>query len=176
MENKQPEQQAETKPATETASNQRPPIFSWSTVEYIQHERGPKWYMIAGAVLALTILFSIITGNWTLAIAALVFAGVYEYTQRNHPPQQIDVRITDLGIHVGHMFFPYGHIKAFWLHLENGTRTLNIRVHKRLYSDVVIQLANQDPAAIRDYLMGQVPEWEGKHERLSDVITRLLRL
>lgn len=169
-------EQQESKQATEVASNEREPVFSWSALEYVQYERSKQWYIVAGIVLALTIIFSVITGNWTLAIAAVVFAGVYEYTQRQHPPKRIDIKITDLGIHVGHMFFPYSHIKAFWMHYGHGVKTLNIRVHKRIYSDVVIQLDRQDPAAIREYLMGQIPEWEGKHERLADVVTRLLRL
>lgn len=167
---------AEKQEKTKKVSNQRPPIFAWSALEYLQYHRGAKWYTIAGVILALTVVLSVITGNWTLAIAAVVFAGVYEYTQRQHPPKRVEIRITDLGIHVNHMFFSYSHIKAFWIHYGHGTRTLNLRIHKRIHSDVVIQLEDQDPAQIREYLVGQIPEWEGKHERLSDIITRLLRL
>lgn len=168
------EKQEETK--TEETSNQRAPVFVWEAREYLQYQRGTKWYMVAGIILALTVIFSIITGNWTLAIAVIVFAGVYEYTQRQHPPKKVEIRITDLGIHVNHMFFSYNHIKTFWMHYGHGTKTLNLRIHKRIHSDVVIQLEDQNPAAIREYLVGQIPEWEGKHERFSDVITRLLRL
>lgn len=160
----------------EQASNERPPVFAWNAREYIQYHRGPKWYMVAGIVLAVTILLSLITNNWSLAVAVIVFAGVYEYTQQQHPPKRVEIKITDMGIHVNHMFFAYSHIKLFWMHYEHGVKTLNLRVHKRIYSDVVIQLEDQDPVPIREYLVGQIPEWEGKHERLGDVITRLLRL
>lgn len=151
-------------------------IFQWTAPEYIQHERGPKWFLIAGVILAIVILVSLLTRNWTLAIAIVVLAAVYEFTRRQHPPKEIDIRITDLGIHAGHMFFPYSNIRAFWLFYENGIKTLHLSIHRRLFSDVIIQLADQDPAVIREYLVGQIPEWEGKHERVTDVILRLLKL
>lgn len=151
-------------------------LFAWKAPEYIQQERGPKWFLVAGIVVIITVLYALLTRNWTMAIAVLVLAAVYEFTRRKHPPKKIDVKITELGIHVGHMFFPYSNIDRFWLFYENGVKTLHLRVHKRLFSDVVIQLEDQDPVAIREYLVGQIPEWEGKHERLSDVILRLLKL
>ena len=168
-ENKNPEQ-------VQKASEKADSAFHWTADEYIQQRKGPKWYLIAGIVVILTIIYSIITYNWTLVIAVVVFAGVYEYMQRHHPPKKVEIRITAFGIHVGQMFFPYSSIKAFWILYGNGVQTLNLRVHRRVHSDVVIQLDSQDPASIREYLVGQIPEWEGKQERLGDVITRLLKL
>jgi hypothetical protein len=57
-----------------------------------------------------------------------------------------------------------------------GLKTLNLRVHRQFYSDTIIQLMDEDPAQIRNYLVGQIPEWEGKEERLQDLILRLLKL
>lgn len=161
---------------TEKTTKEKEDIFSWKAIEYIQHQRDARWYLIAGIILAFIIIISIITYNWSLAVAVVVLAGVYEYTYRQHPPKRVLIRITDLGIHVGHMFFQYSHIQAFWIYLNHGNKTLNFRVYKRIHSDVIVQLDDQDPAAIREYLVGQIPEWEGKNERATDVLLRLLKL
>ena len=81
-----------------------------------------------------------------------------------------------MGIHVDNMFFPYSHINAFWLIYQPPyVKTLNLSIHKRIYSDVVIQLGNQNPNDLLEYLCGQIPELEGKNERFADVVLRLLR-
>ncbi|MCA9373762.1 hypothetical protein KC725_01240 [Candidatus Peregrinibacteria bacterium] len=151
-------------------------LFAWTAPEFIQQQRGPRWFLIAGIVVLIAVLYALLTRNWTMAVAIIVLAAVYEYTRRQHPPKEIEISISELGIHVGHMFFPYSNVERFWMFYENGIKTLHLRVHKRFFSDVVIQLEDQDPVAIREYLVGQIPEWEGKHERLSDIILRLLKL
>lgn len=180
MENKkstrEPEVAKEMQETEQTEPQTAKTIFTWTALEYIQQQRDKKWYTIAGIALAAAVLLTLITGNWSMALAIIVFAAVYEYLQRHHPPKRVEIEITDYGIHVGHMFFPYSNIKAFWILYGNGVKSLNLRVHKRIHSDVVIQLDSQNPAAIREYLVGQIPEWEGKHESLSDVILRLLKL
>ena len=151
-------------------------LFHWRAPEFIKHQKTTSWYMAAGLIAVIFSVWALLTGNWTLAIAILVFAGVYEYTQRFHPPKVVDVRISELGIHVGHLFYPYSSIQAFWIMYKPGLKTLNLRVHRQFYSDVIIQMMDTDPAQIRSYLVGQIPEWEGKEERLQDHVLRLLKL
>ncbi|HLG25207.1 MAG TPA: hypothetical protein VI588_00215 [Candidatus Gracilibacteria bacterium] len=151
-------------------------VLSWEAPEYIQQHKGPRWYIGAGIVLAVTVAIALLTDNWTLALAALAFAGVYQYTHTHHPPKMTEVRITEMGIYVGEMFFPYSHIQAFWIIYANGTKTLNLRVIGRMFSDVIIQMNHQNPVEVRQYLVGQIPEWEGKNERLGDILLRLLKL
>jgi len=167
MENKNEEEQIEPQNAKT--------IFTWSATEYVQHERSKKWYTFAAVALAISIILTLLVGNWSMAIAIIVFAGVYEYLQRHHPPEIVKITITDFGIHLGNIFIPYANIQAFWILYGNGIKTLNLRVHKRLHGDLIIQMDNQSPGAIREYLVGQIPEWEGKHEQLTDVILRLLK-
>ncbi len=151
-------------------------IISWIAPEYIQHQKSARWYMIAGTALLLFLVWAIYTKSWSMALAIIVFSLVYQYTQSNHPPKDIKIAVTESGIGVGKMFFPYSHIQAFWIINKPGLKTLNLRVSKSFFSDVIIQLNNQDPVVLRQYLVGQVAEWEGKDERLGDVFLRLLKL
>ncbi len=153
-------------------------LFSWRAPEYLQHEKGALWYLIAGIVAAAFTLVAILQENWTLAIAILIFAVVYYYLQNYHPPKEIEIKISEIGIKIGHKIFPFSHIKAFWIHYDPPyVKTLNFRLDKgHYYHDVSIQMNEEDPVALREYLCTQVPEWEGKNEAFIDILMRLFRL
>lgn len=152
-------------------------IFEWTAPEYVQHSKGKVWYIVEAIIVALFILGTIITANYTMALAIVTFVAVYHYLHEKHPPKEIKIVISRMGIKVDDMVFPYTHIQAFWLMYHPPyMKTLNLRVSKRFYSDVVIQLNDEDPVEIRQFLCGQIPEWEGKTERFSDTVVRLLKL
>lgn len=151
-------------------------IISWNAPEYLVHDKGKQWYLVAGIILLITVIISIFTDNVTLALALIVLAAVYYHTHRFHPPKDIEIKITEMGMKIGKMFFPYSHIQAFWIIRKNGLNTLNLRVAGKYFSEVIIQLNDQDPVPVREYLVGQIPEWEGKEESASDTLLRLLKL
>ncbi len=152
-------------------------VFSWTAPEYLQHPKSRRWYIIAACVLAVMIVLALLLKDWTLALALLVFGPVYYYFQEYHSPRQVSVVISDMGIKVGNQVYPYTHIKAFWIMYHPPfLKTLNLSIHKKTFSDVIIQLEDQDPVALRHFLCGQIHEWEGKNERLSEIILRILKL
>lgn len=152
-------------------------VFTWMAPEYIQHPKSNIWYMAAAIVAGIVVVLDVITGNYTMAVAVLVFMAVYYYIHLKHPPKNIKITISRMGIKVGNMVFPFSSIQAFWIfyHPPHLT-TLNLRVKEHFFSEVIIQLNHEDPVPIREFLCGQIPEWEGKSERLGDVILRLLKL
>lgn len=152
------------------------PVLSWHAPEYVQRTKGWLWYGLAGLITIASIVGAFMSDNWSMGLAIATFAVVYLYLQHYHPPKQITISLTLEGIHVGEMFFPYSHIQAFWIFDHHGVKTLNLRIRKRWWSDVAIQLSDQDPVAARQYLVTQITEWEGKHEKLGDIILRLLKL
>jgi len=165
-----------TKKQKKTLNRHDRVVIAWQAPEYIQHHRGKRWYIAALIIVILIAAVSIITDNLTLALAILAFAGVYYYLQTHHPPKNIEIRLTEMGIYVGDRFFPYSNIKSFWIIYHDGVKTLNLRITRHYHSDIIIQFDGQDPVAVRQYLVGQIPEWEGKEESLSDIFIRLLKL
>jgi hypothetical protein len=151
-------------------------LISWIAPEYVQHTKDKKWYFYAAIAVAVTVFYALVTDNWTMALAIIVFAFVYQYLQAHHPPKNIAIIITEMGIHVGEVFFPYSHIMAFWIIYKNGNKTLNLKVKGRAYSEIVIQLNDQDPAKVRKLLVGEVAELEGKEETFIDALNRMLKL
>jgi hypothetical protein len=151
-------------------------IFSWIAPEYIRHQKSARWYVIALSALMFFLLWAFLARSWSMALAIIVFSAVYQFTHAYHPPKNIRIRVSEMGIDVGGMFFPYSHIQAFWIIYKPGLTTLNLRITRHFFSDVIIQLNGQDPVPLRQYLVGQIAEWEGKDERLGDLFLRLLKL
>lgn len=151
-------------------------VISWNAPEYVSHRKGIRWYITAGVVVALSLIYSAISFNWSMGLAVIVFTAVYQYTHIYHPPKIIKIDLTELGVRVGNVFHPYSQIQAFWLYYKPGLQTLNLRVANNFWTDVIIQLEDQDPVAVRAHMVGQVPEWEGKDERLGELILRMLKL
>lgn len=151
-------------------------LLTWNAPEYLQYHKSPSWYLTAVIIVIVTAVAALLTDNWSMALATITFAGVYQYIHKHHPPKITTISFTDMGIWIGKKFIPYSHIQAFWIIYHEGMKSLNLRVMKSFYADTVIHFNGQDPAEVRRILVSQVPEWEGKNERLSDVILRLLRL
>jgi hypothetical protein len=152
-------------------------VFTWIAPEYIQHPKGKTWYTVALAVVAIFVVGAVLTADYTMALAVIVLAAVYYYIHTHHPPKDIKIVVSKMGIKVGTMIFPYSSIQAFWMHYQPPhITTLNLRVKEHFISDVIIQLNQEDPAPLREFLCGQIREWEGKNERFSDVMLRLLKL
>lgn len=152
-------------------------VFAWKAQEYIRHKRGPMWYFGAVMSVILLVLSSLVAHNWTMTVAVISFASVYYYLHIHQHPREVEVVISQMGIKVGTMVFPYTHIQSFWIIYQPPfVKTLTIRVDKKFYSDVVIQLGNQDPVPVRQFLCTQVPELEGKNEQFADTLLRLLKL
>lgn len=152
-------------------------VFTWIAPEYIQHPKSKAWYLAAGVIAGVIVLLDIITNNYSMGLAVIVLAAVYIYIHTHHPPKDIKITVSRMGIKVGHMIFPYSSIQAFWIiYQPPHVTTLNLRVKEHFFSDVIIQLNHEDPVPIREYLCGQIPEWEGKTERTGDILLRLLKL
>ncbi len=152
-------------------------VFTWIAPEYIQHPKGKGWYMAAAVVVAVFVVGAALTNDLTMALAFIVLASVYLYIHSHHPPKDIKVTISRMGVKVGNMVFPFSSIQAFWIiYNPPHVTTLNLRVKEHFFSDIIIQLNHEDPVPVREYLCGQIPEWEGKNERFSDTVLRLLKL
>ena len=150
-------------------------IFAWTAPEYVRHDKSNRWYLIAGLIAVTSALVALFFGNWSMALAILVFTTVYWYIDTYHPPKMTSIEISEMGVRIGNLFFPYSQIKAFWIIYDHGIRTLNLRALNHWFGDVVIQLDEIDPVEIRNFLVGQIPEWEGKREPVSETLLRILK-
>ncbi|MCX6734390.1 MAG: hypothetical protein NTZ25_00595 [Candidatus Peregrinibacteria bacterium] len=150
--------------------------ISWVASEAVIHERGPVWKVIMSIVVFLSIIGGIYYGAWTFSLAIAAFATVYAMVHLQHP-KAIEIKISEIGIKVGYRKYAYSQIRAFWILYDLPyVATLNIRVSGQIVDDITIQLGNQSPAEVREFLMTKIPELEGQSEKLSDIILRLFKI
>ncbi len=151
--------------------------FSWIAPEYLQHPKTVKWWVIAGIILLLAMIAEAFSGNWTMLVATIVFAGVYTYVHTFRPPRHTKINISELGIKIGHRKIPYEALESFWIIYDPPlTKSLYFRQKNQLISDLVIELEDQDPLEIRAFLEKFLVEVTGVQQQFTDVLLRLLKL
>ncbi|MBU1446455.1 hypothetical protein KKD70_04285 [Patescibacteria group bacterium] len=151
-------------------------IISWEAPEYIQHEKSWKWFFGAGLVVLLLCIYAIFSGNWTLALALVVFAAIYSW-QHFETPKHVQVIVSRVGIKIGGKEYTYQHIKSFWIiYRPPHVKTLNLKSNSRYLPDIAIQLGDQSPVELREYLCSQLVEAEGKEESFVDGLIRTFKI
>ncbi len=152
-------------------------VFSWIAPEYLQHPKTVRWWVIAAIVLLVAIIIEAVVSNWTMLAATVTFAAVYVFMHEFRPPKHTKINISELGIKMGHRKIPYAKIEFFWIiYNPPHVKRLCLRLKDHFISDLVIELEDQDPLAIRDYLETQLVELVNVHEGFTDVLLRLLKL
>lgn len=152
------------------------PLVQWTAPEFQHYDRGPLWFTIGGILVLLLVLYGIWTGSWTESIVFLLLASVY-YLTHHEQPRQFDVMISEMGIKFGDKTYPYSNIKNFWiLYHPPHVKKLGFRPLEGWAHDVHISLEDQDPVVLRNLLITQIPEWEGKQESMTEIITRVCKL
>ncbi|MDD3861331.1 MAG: hypothetical protein PHP74_00330 [Candidatus Gracilibacteria bacterium] len=151
-------------------------VISWEAPEYVAYKKGPVWKITMVLLVAIIAILSLYYNAWSLALVVVVFAIVYKLVNLEHP-RNMEIKISEIGIKVGLRKYSYGKIKAFWLIYEPPfVQTLNLRVDGEWIGDITIQLGDQDPAQVREYLISKIPEMEGKMESFSDIFVRLFKI
>ncbi|MBD3270731.1 hypothetical protein GF376_04345 [Candidatus Peregrinibacteria bacterium] len=152
-------------------------VFSWIAPEYLQHPKSTTWWVMAGFIFLIAIILEAVTGNWTMLLATVTFAVVYYVVHEHAPPKHTKVVISEMGIKVGHQKIPYSEIESFWILYDPPyLKRLNIRTKKSFFADLVIELENEDPSEIKEFLSQYIIEIPDKKEHLTDTILRILKL
>jgi len=152
-------------------------VLTWEAPEFVQHEKGWLWFLLAGIGLIGFCIYSVYTDNWTLFIALAVIALLYMWQHFSTKPKITRIIVSRIGIKAGDNEYPYHNIKAFWL-LYNPPhiKQLHLRFNTGLKPDVILQLKEQEPGELREYLCSQIREIEGMQESLTDNLIRIFKL
>jgi len=149
-------------------------LIAWYAPNFLRYERGWMWYLFFGLLDVALIAYAVFSDSWTMALAFIVTPLVYLWEHREKP-KMVDVNISSFGIKYGHIRIPFSNIHRFWIIHEPHTDELHLRVKSKMHPEVVIPLMRVNPILLRQYLITQIPEWEGKQLSLIDTIARLLR-
>jgi hypothetical protein len=150
------------------------PLLRWHAPEYMFQEKGSGWFIVAALVAILIIIGSLFLRQWLLAGVIVALSAVV-YQHANRAPRELDYTITKMGVQVGERLYSYNELKSFWVVYHPPVQTLNLALTKRLAPLLIIQLADTDPASVKDILKEHLPEEDRHQEDWIDRLTRLAR-
>ncbi len=88
-------------------------LYTWQGHERTWLVKGSSWYVYAGIVAVILLVYALLTQAWFMAVLVSLLSGiVYLYSQEQAPT--IDVVISDRGIYIGNEFYPFDLVKSFW--------------------------------------------------------------
>src|SRR3989339_1189554 len=140
-----------------------PYVIEWISPAYVHFKKGWKWFTIAGIIALSAILYSLYQGEYLSAIVFIILSGVYVMYYLE-PPPMLHVGISELGVQISNKFYSFHQIKAFWINYLPPISTVHFKLAGKMQREIEVHLANQDPVFLRNFLVTQVPELEGKQE------------
>jgi hypothetical protein len=149
-------------------------IIEWDAPEYVHYKKEKNWYIIAGILLSIIIVYALIKNSPIMAIT-FILIGAVSYIQLEKPPRTLRFKVTHDGVVVGKELYEFEDIKSFWIFYEPEFQVISLRTDSYLLPYVHVPIHNEDPLEIRDILMKFIPE--AKHKpSFVDSIERALHL
>jgi hypothetical protein len=152
-------------------------VFSWSVKEYEQYVRDRRWYLIAGGIGALLLVYAVLAANYLFALVVILFA-IVMYLHDIQTPIDIPFAITTTGIVLGSKYYRYSELNNFWIiYNQNGVKNLYFSLNGAIKHRLQVPFLDTDPIPVRDYLLQYLPEdLEQEEEPLSDTWARILKI
>lgn len=165
-------------PEEQTTSDQGGEIMSWQVPEYEKHQRNKSWYIIAGAIGLLFLVYAIYTKNFLFAVILIVVALIM-ILHDSREPDLVKISITDEGIIVGRKFYDYDEIKNFSVVYKPKQEVKNLYFEFKnvLRQRLSIPLENMNPLSIRENLLKYLPEdLDRTDHSLSEGLAKMFKL
>ena len=152
-------------------------VFVWETPEFEERPRTSRWYLVVSLVALACVVYGVLTGNYLFALIIVVSAVVLILAE-NEEPRKILIQVGHNGIVVDGRFTTFDKLNNFSIiYHPPYTKVLYMDYKYSLKPRVKVYLEDQDPIAIRNHLLGYLPEnLNLRDEHLSDILGRLLRI
>ncbi len=152
-------------------------VFNWEVKEYEKYVRDRRWYIVMGGIGVLLVAYALFTANYLFALIIILFA-IVMYLHDMQDPIDIPFAITTTGIVLGVKHYRYSELTNFWLiYNPNEVKNLYFTLNNTIKHRLQVPLLDNDPLAIREYLLRYIPEdLDQEEEPLSDKWARILKI
>ena len=153
-------------------------LMSWRIPEYEEHNRDAKWYIMAGAIAFILLIFAFWTNNFLFAVIVVVSLFIIVLHHENNPVG-VSIKLTTDGIIVGKKFTDYKDLKNFSIVYQprRSVKRLYFEPKNLLKYRISIPILSQDPLKIRENLLQYlIEDIDREDEPLSENLSRRLRL
>lgn len=151
-----------------------PAPISWTASEYIEHTRGPIWYVALGAI---TLVFAAVVYRYNhdrFATALVAVVGMIVALYSLKKPQQLTYQLSDDGLVIGEKPYSYRLFKSFAIIHEGALSSITFLPIKKFMPPLNIFFEATDEEHIVKILGNHLPYEERGLDKI-DSLTRKLR-
>lgn len=151
--------------------------YSWMFREFEEYQRGTLWYVLAGVVVGLFLLW----GWWEKNFLFLFLLGITViilFLKHLYSPEEVTCTLDEKGIKIGSKNYLFGEIDFFWVVEHIGDHHILYIHEKRGWRNTLpIPIHHDNPTEIREFLRQYLREdTDRNHEPLWDTIARKLKI
>lgn len=153
-------------------------IVDWNIPEYYKHKRGAGWYIMAGIIDLVLIFYAFSTDNFLFAVIVIIASFIIILFDSNDP-EEINFRITTIGIIIGNKFYDYDEIKNFSIIYKPNEeiKKLYFEFKNVITQRLFIPLEDQNPLQVRNILLKYLSEdLDRDGEPLSEAFSRTFKI
>lgn len=149
--------------------------ITWQSPEFIYYHKSPGWYLGLAIFGLITMGYAVWRTDYLMLFTLIVmFTVAYFYAGRK--PKTITVTLSGKGVSLDKNLYYYKNLQSFWILYEPPeVKTLNFETTNYLNRDITIQLENEDPNEIREFLLNFLPENLDREESTTDRLFRRLK-
>ena len=101
--------------------------------------------------------FIIVESDYFAAVCLAIICGLIIVFARQ-TPKRVEIELNERGIRFGTLVYPYKQLKYFWVVNNERHQTINFHTSAFINNVVILELENQDPEAVRNFLLRFLPE------------------
>jgi hypothetical protein len=154
----------------------KPQTISWKAPEYTFFQKSTVWYGIVGIIGLGALIYALFNRDYMmLATLGVMFTvGAWLALRK---PKIITITLNQRGVSISGVLFPYETVlKKFWIHYHPPLqKTLNFETTNYLNRDITLELEDQDPIAIRAFLLEHLEEDLNREETYLDKLLRAIK-
>lgn len=147
-------------------------LVAWEIDEYPRQTRSRNWYLVAGLIGIVLIIYSIASANFLFAVIILM-AGVITLISDFKQPDRVTVAVTTTGLVVGDAYYDFRSIRDFSFAYEPPeVKILYVTFRQFWQPMLAIPLEDTDPNVVRKELL---PFCLENLDRTSETLTETLK-
>ncbi|MFZ2523654.1 MAG: hypothetical protein WAW92_04700 [Minisyncoccia bacterium] len=125
--------------------------ITWKTYEHIHTDKTSDWYWIVGIITISLAIISILLNNIIFAIL-IVVASFTLSLFASRKPNVVNVTLSDAGVAVGTVFYPYEELISYWVEIRDAHPRLIIKSKKAFMPFIGVLLDDVDPDKVGEFL------------------------
>lgn len=152
-------------------------LHSWTFREYVNPDRKGSWYLWAGLIFAILLLYAVLTANFLFGLI-IIMATVIMFVYHHKQETEVKISIQTGGILIDDKLYDFKDFKNFWLVYEPPLiKKLYFAPKSSLKPTLVIPLQNENPVKVRQIIKEHLDEDLAKEgESTLEALERILKL